>query len=75
VAQFGLDVGVLIGGAVITETVVGLPGIGYTAIRAINQQDLPVVIGASAGVIVANLLVDILTPYSTPESACTRRGF
>ena len=58
VTQFGLDVGVLIGGAVITETVFGLPGLGFTAVNAINQQDLPVVIGvvivASAGVIIAN---------------------
>jgi peptide/nickel transport system permease protein len=71
VTQFGLDVGVLIGGAVITETVFGLPGIGFTAVRAINQQDLPVVIGvvivASAGVIVANLLVDILYAVLDPR--------
>jgi len=61
--QFGLDVGTLIGGAVLTETVFALPGLGYTAVTAISQQDLPVVIGvvivASAGVIVANMLVDI----------------
>jgi peptide/nickel transport system permease protein len=71
VTQFGLDVGVLIGGAVITETVFGLPGIGFTAIRAINQQDLPVVIGvvivASAGVIVANMIVDVLYAVLDPR--------
>ena len=71
VTQFGLDVGVLIGGAVITETVFGLPGIGYTAVHAINQQDLPVVIGvvivASAGVIIAKLLVDILYAVLDPR--------
>jgi peptide/nickel transport system permease protein len=71
VTQFGLDVGVLIGGAIITETVFGLPGIGYTAVNAINQQDLPVVIGvvivASAGVIVANLIVDILYAVLDPR--------
>jgi peptide/nickel transport system permease protein len=71
VTQFGLDVGVLIGGAVITETVFGLPGIGYTAIKAIEQQDLPVVIGvvivASAGVIVANLIVDIMYAVLDPR--------
>jgi peptide/nickel transport system permease protein len=63
VTQFGLDVGVLIGGAIVTETVFSLPGIGYTSIQAVSQQDLPVVIGtvivASAGVIIANMLVDI----------------
>jgi peptide/nickel transport system permease protein len=71
VTQFGLDVGVLIGGAIITESVFSLPGLGYTAVQAINQQDLPVVIGvvivASAGVIVANVLVDILYGVLDPR--------
>jgi peptide/nickel transport system permease protein len=71
VTQFGLDVGVLIGGAIITETVFSLPGLGYTAVTAISEQDLPVVIGvvivASAGVIVANLLVDILYAVLDPR--------
>ena len=71
VTQLGLDVGVLIGGAIITETVFSLPGLGYTAVTAISQQDLPVVIGvvivASTGVIVANLLVDILYAVLDPR--------
>ena len=71
VTQFGLDVGVLVGSSVITETVFGLPGIGFTAVRAINQQDLPVVIGvvivASAGVIIANLIVDIFYAVLDPR--------
>jgi peptide/nickel transport system permease protein len=62
VTQFGLDVGILIGGAVITEAVFGMPGLGFTAVQAITQQDLPVVIGvvivASAAVVVANIVVD-----------------
>ncbi len=71
VTQFGLDVGTLIGGAIITETVFGLPGLGYTAVNAIEEQDLPVVIGvviiASAGVIIANLLVDVLYAVLDPR--------
>jgi peptide/nickel transport system permease protein len=71
ITQFGLDAGVLIGGAIITETVFSLPGLGYTAVTAISQQDLPVVIGvviiASAGVIAANLLVDILYAALDPR--------
>ena len=63
VTQFGIDVGQLLGGVVVTETVFSLPGLGKTAIDAINQQDLPVIIGivlfASAAVVVANILVDV----------------
>ncbi len=62
-SQLGIDVGTLIGGAIVTETVFGLPGLGYTSVVAINNGDLPVVIGiviiASAAVVVAQILVDI----------------
>jgi peptide/nickel transport system permease protein len=71
VTQFGLDVGVLIGGAIITETVFALPGLGWTAVQAITQQDLPVIIGvvivASAGVIIANMIVDIFYAVLDPR--------
>jgi peptide/nickel transport system permease protein len=63
VTQFGIDLGQLIGGVVVVETVFSLPGLGRTAVTAINQQDLPVIIGivlfASAAVVVMNILVDI----------------
>ncbi len=63
VTQFGIDLGQLVGGVVVTETVFSLPGLGKTAIDAIGQQDFPVIIGivlfASAAVVVANILVDI----------------
>ncbi len=62
-SQLGIDVGTLVGGAIVTETVFGLPGLGYTAVVAITNGDLPVVVGiviiASAAVVVANILVDI----------------
>jgi peptide/nickel transport system permease protein len=62
VTQFGIDLGQLVGGAVVTETVFSMPGLGKTAVDAINQQDLPVIIGivlfASAAVVVANIAVD-----------------
>ena len=45
VTQFGIDLGTLVGGAIITETVFSLPGLGKTAINAIRKQDLPVIIG------------------------------
>ena len=43
--QFGIDLGALIGGAVITETVFSLPGVGYQSLKAIRDQDLPLIIG------------------------------
>jgi len=71
VTQFGIDVGTLLGGAVITENVFGLPGLGYTAVQAISDQDLPVIIGvvivASAAVVVANLVVDLFYAVLDPR--------
>ena len=71
VTQFGIDVGALIGGVVVTETVFSLPGLGKTAIDAINLQDLPVIIGivlfASAAVVVANIIVDLVYAVLDPR--------
>jgi peptide/nickel transport system permease protein len=71
VSQFGIDVGVLAGGAIITETVFGMPGLGYTAVHAIEEQDLPVIIGiviiATAAVVTANILVDIFYAVLDPR--------
>ena len=55
----------------LTEQVFGLPGLGYTAIHAIEQQNLPVIIGivlvASAGVVVANILADLFYAVLDPR--------
>lgn len=63
VTQFGIDVGILLGGVVITEVVLGLPGLGQLAIQSVTTQDLPVIIGtvllSSAFVVVANIVVDV----------------
>jgi peptide/nickel transport system permease protein len=71
VTQFGLDVGTLIGGAIITEQVFALPGLGWTSIKAIQSQDLPLIMGivlvASTGVVVANLIVDIFYAVLDPR--------
>jgi peptide/nickel transport system permease protein len=71
VTQFGIDLGQLIGGVVVVETVFSLPGLGQTAVVAINQQDLPVIIGivlfASAAVVVANILVDVVYAVLDPR--------
>ncbi|NHA67267.1 ABC transporter permease [Phycicoccus flavus] len=71
VTQFGIDVAALLGGAVVTEQVFSLPGLGKTAVDAINQQDLPVIIGvvllASTAVVLANIVVDALYAVLDPR--------
>ena len=71
VSQFGIDVATLVGGAVLTETVFGLPGLGWTAVQSIENQDLPVIIGvvivAAAAVVVANILVDVFYAVLDPR--------
>lgn len=71
VTQFGIDVGVLLGGAVITEKVFSLPGLGKASIDAITQQNQPVIIATvllgSAAVVVANIAVDVLYAVLDPR--------
>ena len=63
VTLLGIDVGTLLGGTVVTEQLFGLQGVGQTAVTAVNQSDLPVVMGtvivAAFFIVVANILVDI----------------
>ncbi len=63
VTMFGLDVAFLLGGAVITENVFGLPGLGQYALQGIYQNDFPVVMGVTVVgalfIVVANLVVDV----------------
>lgn len=71
VTVIGLDLGGLLGGAVLTERVFNFQGLGYRAINAIFVQDLPVVLGvtivAAAFIVLANLVVDILYGVIDPR--------
>jgi peptide/nickel transport system permease protein len=71
VTIFGLDIGQLLGGAILTETVFSLPGIGQLSIQSVNTKDLPVVLGvtlfAAFFIIAANFLVDILYAVIDPR--------
>jgi peptide/nickel transport system permease protein len=71
VTQFGIDLGVLFGGVVVTEQVFSIDGMGYEALRAINNQDSPVIIGvvivAAAAVVVANIVVDLMYAVLDPR--------
>jgi peptide/nickel transport system permease protein len=68
---FGLDIGVLLGGAVLTESTYSLPGLGAYAVQAINSNDLPKLLGVTLlvafFVILANLIVDILYAVIDPR--------
>jgi peptide/nickel transport system permease protein len=72
---FGLDVGLLLGGAVLTESTFSLPGLGKYAIDAIGRQDLPQVMGvtifASFFIVFANLIVDLLYAVVDPRVRLT----
>jgi peptide/nickel transport system permease protein len=67
----GIDLGALMGGAILTETVFARPGIGLMIYRAIGARDLPVVSGgvlfATLVYVFANLIVDIGYAYVDPR--------
>jgi peptide/nickel transport system permease protein len=67
----GLQLGTLIGGAVITEAVFNWPGLGTLVIDSINARDWPVVQGSliviATGFVVLNIVVDALYTYINPR--------
>jgi peptide/nickel transport system permease protein len=71
VTMFGLDLGILLGGAVITEQVFNLPGIGHYVVDALTTNDFPAVMGvtvfAALFIIVANLVVDVAYAFLDPR--------
>jgi peptide/nickel transport system permease protein len=71
VTLIGLDLGALLGGAVITETVFNLQGVGQWAVNSVFQGDLPVVLAVTVVVAIAvtmmNLIVDIVYAYLDPR--------
>lgn len=64
ISAAGVELGILLSGALITEVIFGLPGMGRLAVNAIMQRDYPLIIGctlaAGALVILSNLLADII---------------
>ena len=71
VTVLGLDIGLAMGGAIFTETVFGLPGLGKIAIESIANFDLPITLGvvvfATTCIIVANLFVDLFYAWIDPR--------
>lgn len=68
---FGMDLGLLLGGALITEQVFSLQGIGQFAVQAIADNDLPKILGvtllAAFFIVVCNLVVDLLYALVDPR--------
>jgi peptide/nickel transport system permease protein len=67
----GLEIGILLGGAILTETVFDIPGIGRLAYDSIRNGDLPmiqgtVLVGASL-VLIAGLVVEIARAFIDPR--------
>lgn len=77
VTLIGLDLGALMGGAILTETVFSWPGIGRTIYLAILQRDAPVVIGGTMVLVIIflflNLVVDIVYAWLDPRIRFERR--
>ncbi len=75
VSQLGVDIGQLLGGVVVVETVFGLGGLGETSVQAIYTDNLPVIIGfviiAAAFVVVANIVVDVVYALLDPRVRIT----
>jgi len=74
--QFGIDLAGVLGGAIITEVVFDLPGLGRAVVQAIFNQDRPVVQGVvlatSAFIVVANIVVDALYGVVDPRVTLSR---
>lgn len=75
VTIIGLDLGVLLGGAVVTEQIFEWPGVGKEVITAINRRDFPVVQAAvfviAASFVLINLLVDLIYTWLDPRVRLT----
>jgi peptide/nickel transport system permease protein len=71
ITVLGLDIGALLGGAVLVETVFDIPGIGRLNYDAILHSDIPIVQGtvllAAMFIVVANIVVDIAYAYLDPR--------
>lgn len=70
-AMIGVDIGLLMGGIVVVESVFGWPGIGQLAWQAIQVLDIPIIMGTvlltAVFIILGNLLADLLYPLVDPR--------
>jgi peptide/nickel transport system permease protein len=71
IAMIGIDIGQFMGGVVVVEAVYGWPGIGQLAWQAIQQVDIPIIMGvtlvSALAIVIGNLLADLITPLIDPR--------
>ncbi|MDQ5827884.1 MAG: ABC transporter permease [Chloroflexota bacterium] len=71
VTMFGMDLGYALGGLLVIEQVFGWPGIGVQAWQAVQNQDIPMIMGtvlfASLLIVAANLVIDLLYSLLDPR--------
>jgi peptide/nickel transport system permease protein len=71
VTAAGLDIGLLLGGAILVETVFNIPGVGLLAYESILDADLPMIQGtvllSAFFIVVANLVVDVIYRVIDPR--------
>ena len=71
----GINLGLLLGGTVVTETVFSWPGVGRLVVQSVSQRDYPVIIAGvfiiSLTFVLVNLLVDIIYAYLDPRVRLT----
>ena len=67
----GIDIGQFMAGLVVVESVFGWPGIGQLAWQAIQQVDIPIIMGvtlvSALAIVLGNLLADCITPFIDPR--------
>lgn len=71
IAMIGIDIGILMGGIVVVESVFGWPGIGQLVWQAIQRVDIPIIMGVTLvsafAIVLGNLLADMLAPLIDPR--------
>jgi peptide/nickel transport system permease protein len=67
----GINLGLLLGGTVVTETVFSWPGVGRLVVQSVSQRDYPVIVAGvfiiSLTFVLVNLIVDIIYAYLDPR--------
>jgi peptide/nickel transport system permease protein len=71
IAMIGIDIGQFMSGVVVVEAVYGWPGIGQLAWQAIQQVDIPIIMGvtivSALAIVIGNLLADLVAPIIDPR--------